>query len=262
MSNPNTDNAAAEKAKAMQELQDRFSKKSKLVATSADDLETFIDFVTNVPGVVNWTDKAPKDFTGMALVKSGDNGPMRLISVPSKEQILADTTVQARFVKWVINHIVNAAMDEDAREEMFLTVAGTFKQKFDLEAFKYVAKAMVKKLREQGLLGITNVSLRLSLQSAAYAESMFPRMKPAQWEGVLKVMRQLAETHGQDVSIFDHWEATRSAKSADVGELNLDFNTLEAEMDKALSEDDSDETPPAAAVVLPTATPAPATPAA
>lgn len=80
-------------------------------------------------------------------------------------------------------------------------------------------------------------------------------MTNTQWEGVLKVSRQIADAHGQDVSIFDHWEATRAKQTADVSTLELDFGKMETEIDADISDDTETETP----VVAPAnSTPAPA----
>lgn len=225
MSEVHTDNAAAEKATAIQELREKFAKKDKLVALSDDDQELFADFVSSfADGVVkDWTnDVDPTTFTGLALAKA-ENGRISLIPVPSMEAAFSDPAVRAALYRTFVNRVVNTATDDEAQASQFITVGGCFKQAFDIESFKFLAKAFVKKLREQGLRGITIVGLRQAFQSQAFAQTQFPRTTKEQWVQILNMAEAFAKHSGKDTSFFEHCKATRDVQEADTSPLKLDF---------------------------------------
>jgi hypothetical protein len=118
-------------------------------------------------------------------------------------------------------------MDDETNPASFLTIAGAFKQKFDLDAYKFQAKVLTKILRDQGLSGVTNKSLQMAFASSAFAATQFPRVKEGDWDRIIGLAEAMASKHGYDTSIFDHWKATRAVASGDTSELELDFGALE-----------------------------------
>lgn len=223
--NNQNDAAAASAATEMQELKDKFSKKDKLVALANDDQELFIQLVSSfAEGVVtDWTnDVDASTFTGLGLAKS-ENGQIRLIPVANMDAAFADPTVRHALYKSYVNRVINTAMDDEAAASQFITVGGCFKQAFNLDAFKFIAKPFVKKLREQGLRSITIPGLRMAFASQKFADITFPRTTQTQWEQILGMAESFAKQNEQDTSIFDHWRAVRNVAEADDSELKLDF---------------------------------------
>lgn len=237
----NVSNATvSENEKEIGELMEKFGKKDKIVALSNDNQEAFAEVVGKIGEFKDWTEGAdPKTFTGLALVRS-ENQSIRLIPIASKEAALNDAVVAAAFYKWYVNRVVNAGTEDDAQAAQFITIAGNFKTKFDLDAFKFQAKVLTKFLREKGLSGITNNSLRMSFSSAAFAKTQFPRVPDDAWDKLLGIAEAQAQKNNYDTSIFDHWKATRAVQSADLGEIELDFAELQKAED-VLSEEN--ETP-------------------
>lgn len=224
--NANTSPAISELEKELGELSERFAKKDKIVALSNDNQEAFAEFVGKVGEFKDFTDGTDNSiFTGLALVRS-ENQTIRLIPIASEEAAFADAVVRKALYKLYVNRVVNAAMDDEAQASQFIIVSGNFKQKFDLDAFKFQAKVLTKFLREKGLSGITNNSLRMSFASSAFASTQFPRVDATAWDKLIGIAESQATKAGYDTSIFDHWKATRAVQSADLGAIELDFNEL------------------------------------
>lgn len=234
---------AAALDKEVAEMFAKFEKKGKLIALSTDDHEAFAGVVEKIgDNLKDFTDGVDASvFTGMSLAKT-ENGRIALLPIASEEAVFADPVVRKALYKLYVNKIANAGMDDETQAAQFITVAGLFKQKFDVDAFKFLAKTFVKFLREQGLLGITINSLRQSFQSAAFAKTQFPRTTDEQWVKILGMAKALAEKNNKDVSLYDHWEATRSVQEADTSTLNLDFAKLQ-NMEEALDGEDEAEEP-------------------
>lgn len=216
------------------EIAEKFSKKGKVVSLVSDNQDKFLDFTALLvdgesnPTFVNYADKADATlFTGLAMVQP-ETGAARLIPIASEEAVFNDPVARKALYKMYVNRVVNAASDDEANPANFLTVAGSFKQKFDLDAYKFQAKVLTKILREQGLSGVTNKSLQLAFASSAFAETQFPRVKSEDWDKVIALAEGMAAKHGYDTSIFDHWKATRAVASGDTSELVLDFGKLMA----------------------------------
>lgn len=233
----NETSASPELDKAIAEAAEKFAKKDKLVALPTDDQEVFVGVVSKFQeNLKDWTDGADASvFTGMALAKS-ENGRISLIPLASMEAVFADPIVRKALYKSYVNRVVNAAMEDDANPASFLTVAGNYKQKFDLDAFNFIAKPFIAFLRKGGLSGITKASLRQSFASAAFAKTQFPRTTDEQWAKILEMAKVTAKKNDFDISIFEHWEATRAVQSADTSVLNIDFTAL-----SHVTEDDDEE---------------------
>lgn len=234
---------AAENAGAV-ELFEKYAKKGKVVVLTGDELEDFLGF-SEMIGEANYTDWTKKVdtkvFPGLAMVKT-ESGVNRLIPIASKEAALADAVVAAALYRMYVNRVVNAAGDNDAQEVQFVTEAGNFKQKFDLEAFKFQQKVLVKFLRTQGLTGVTNSGLRLAFASHAFANTQFPRIDAEAWDKIIGIAEKNAAANGFDTAIFDYWKQTRSVKTADTSTLKLDFEALQAAEDALGETEDAPET--------------------
>lgn len=241
MSDPanNTAQNVSENEKAIGELMERFAKKDKIVALSNDDQEAFAEVVGKIGEFKDWTEGVDvKIFTGLALARA-ENQSIRLIPIASKEAMMADPTVMNALYKLYVSRTVNAACEDDAQASQFVIVAGNFKQRFDLDAFKFQAKVLTKFLREKGLSGITNNSLRMSFASAAFAKTQFPRVDETAWDKLIGIAEAQAVKNGYDTSIFDHWKATRAVQSADLGAIELDFAELVKAEDEAAADHNS-----------------------
>lgn len=240
------DASNAEAAKPVAELADRYSKKGKVVALKNDEQDVFLDLLKTIgtDNIKDWTEGAPADFTNLALVQNDTTKQNRLISIADEDAVFADPTVRRALYKLYVNKVVNFATDDDANPAQFITIAGCFKQKFDIDAYKFLAKSFVRLLKDQGVLGVTTPSLRNAFASMAYAKSQFPRVSDNDWNKLLNLAIALSEKHGNDASIFEHWKATRVAQTADTSIIELDFG--EAEMEAELSDDDEAPTEKAA----------------
>lgn len=219
------------------ELKARYEDKGKVVALANDDMDAFVGFVDMI-GEGNYIDLTSgvdtKQFTGLAMAQT-EKLVNRLIPIASEEVALADVVVRKALYRMYVNRVVNAAMDDEANPASFITPAGCFKQKFDIDAFKFQAKVLTKFLRNQGLSGVTNNSLRMSFASHAFAKTQFPRLSDDAWDKIIAIAEKNATDKGYDVSIFDHWKATRAVASADTSEIELNFGEL-VEAENAVSE--------------------------
>lgn len=224
---------------ALGELAERYQNKDKVVALANDDQEAFVNFVDTLkthdgkPAYEDWTlNTDQKVFTGLALVRS-ESGVNRLIAIASEDAAFADPVVRKAIYKMYVNRVVNSAADDEANPASFITIAGCFKVKFDLDAFKSIQRAMTKYLRDTvGLRGMTNSALRNSFASEAFAKTQFPRMPGKAWEKIISIAQAMAEKAGHNTSIFDHWKATRLVQSADTSEIKFDFDHAEDEVEE------------------------------
>ena len=228
----NTNKVESESAR---EMMDKFNKREKIIVTKNDDQDAFLELVQSYTNVQDLSSNAPETFNGgFALVKT-EKGVIRLIALPNENDVFADPVVRAALYKMYLNRKVNYASDDDANPADFIIIPGGFKQKFDYEAFKFQAKTLSKYLRDQGLAGVTNQSLRMAFASEAFAKTQFPRMKAENWVKLLDVARKMAEKFNYSTSIFDHWEATRAVATADTSDIELNFDELDKAED-ALAE--------------------------
>lgn len=238
------DAAAAEAAKPVAELGERYTKKGKVVALKSDEQDVFLDFLKTIgtDNIKDWTEGAPTGFDNLALVQNETTKQNRLISIADEDAVFADATVRRALYKLYVNKVINAAADDDANPAQFITIAGCFKQKFDMDAYKFLAKSFVRLLKGQGVLGVTVNSLRLAFASKAYASSQFPRVSDNDWNKLLDLAVALSEKHGNEASIFEHWKATRVAQSADTSIIELGFG--EAEVEAELTDEEPTEKKP------------------
>lgn len=217
-----------------------FAKRDKVIFTEGDgdeEKQAFLTFATSFPeGTMNdWAENAPDTFTTLGVVHTENKGN-RTVACPSMVTAFADPVVQRNLYRQFVNRWFNQAMDDDADPATFVVVNGIYKTTYDMEGFNDRAKAMIHFLKEQGLIGITKTTLRYALQSSAAAAATFSRLKPEAWVGILNVMRSQASAKNLDVSIYDHWLATRDVKLDEGGEITLDLGNLGAAVTKSEAE--------------------------
>lgn len=220
------------------ELMNRYEKKDKVVALASDDLDAFVEFVSLIGegNYTDWTGDIDNNiFTGLAMVRT-EAQANRLIPIASMDAVFSDETVKRALYKMYVNRVVNAAADNDAVQSQFITVAGNFKQKYDLDAFKFQARVLTKFLRGKGLLGVTNASLRQAFASDAFAKTQFPRIDGAAWEKIIGIAEAQAAKNGYDTGIFDYWKTTRNVATADMTKIELDFGEL-SKLEDVLTEE-------------------------
>lgn len=241
-------------AEALKKMQERFSKRGKILSLANDTVSraAFAAIVSTLsvtgkdangadisnPHFVDWTDKAPETFTNYALVKVDTEdkdgsptehaGDMRLISIADQVTALADPTVAAALYRLYVGRVINLATDDEAQEANFIVANGAFKVSFAEEAFDAVAKELLKVLHKQGVAGITKSSLKSAFSNAAFASSMFPRIKAEYWEKIIGIAKAFAASKGLDVSLYDYWLTTRSAIETGAKDIDLDLSALEA----------------------------------
>lgn len=250
------------------ELEAKYAKRGKIIArydAASEELNTFLDAVEALKGdgtsFVDWTAKAPATFRTLALVHREAVGDDVLIAIPDMETAFADPTVAKYLYNLAVNKIANAADSDDSNEAMFITPAGCFTQKFDLNAFKGIAKHLVSALHKKGLSGITVGLLKQAMQNSAFAKSQFPRVPEVAWPQIIGIAIAFAEKKGLDSSIFRYWLATRDVmvdegEEIDLGNLSEFETEVQVSIDSTVHKGDE---APASAPAVP-ATPAPAAP--
>lgn len=241
----------------------RFEKKGKIICrfdASDEEKQAFLETAAAVQAEEeanfhDWTDKAPKTFGTFALVRRENDMANILISMASPDEMFADPTVRNYMYRLAVNKITNAADVDDSTEARFITVAGCFNQKLDLDAFKASARYLVQILHAKGLTGVTISSLKQAFQNAAFATSQFPRVPSETWVGLIGVARALAEKKGFDVSVFDYWLKTRDVVLDEGSELDLgDLSKLGEDVENAIAAKQTDkEVAPAAPATAATA---------
>lgn len=170
----------------------------------------------------DWTEKAPNYFSTVALVQPDDEKlPPRLIGISDREHVFSDPVVAQRLYQSYVSRVVSAAAKDDADPADFVTTGGTYRQAFDMTSFQFQAGAVVRALKDQGVAGMTSKLLRLSLENAAYARSMFPRITDQSWEMIFNLMIGNATQRNLDTSIFAHWLQTRQVKVETGAALDL-----------------------------------------
>lgn len=226
----------------------RFEDRGKVVARVTDDQTAFGEFINATFNEANpykdWaSENAPKlgDGVTLAMVLCEESGDNRLIAIAGKDMMFGtggDEVVKETAYKMIVNKALTIAQKADSTADMFATVGGFLKAKFDLSAFKDYAREVVKVLHDKGLRGITVPTLRIALGNAAFAKAQFPAMQEDQWKIIFSIFQQNAEAAGQDTSILAHWLKTRDAMSA-TG-VDLEGFTLESFAAAMADEDEGD----------------------
>lgn len=249
----NTEQATSLSERA-KDLFDRYTKRGKIIVDTNNDEETtafvsIVDMLTKdeTESVVDWTEKVGKDqgFTNFALVRNENDGSNRVIAVANAETALADDVVKRNLYRLYTNRVLNAAGEDDASEAQFVIPSGCFKARYDLDAFKFQAKALAKALHKQGVNGVTVASLRMAFANSAFAATQFARVKPDMWQKIIGVAKARAQQAGYDVAIFDYWLSTRDAKTDEIGEIDLNLEEFSTDVSDEGSEEKTAEQPAA-----------------
>lgn len=247
--NINTQEAAATvagKANPLTLMRRMYQDKGRVLVMSGDDMTTFADFIGDFDETnpaTDWSKGAPWANPSVAMVEVEESGANRLIAIAPIADALADPAVRDWAYKQYLRHVLKVAASNDASAEKFLTAAGAFRPKFDIEAFKTEARILVPYLRSKGLKGISAPLLREAFRNSAFAVTQFSRVPAETWEKLLDTCIDRAAQRGEDVSLFNHWKATRNVLKDSGEEITLDFEELGKELDEALA----DEEPAAAA---------------
>lgn len=221
-----------------------YEDRNRVVVLSGDDMTVFADFLGDFDETnpaTDWTKGAPWANPTVAMVQVEETGANRLIAIAPLADALADNTVREWAYKQYLRHVLKVASATDASAEKFLTPAGAFRPKYDIEAFKTEAKVLVPFLRSKGLKGITTPLLRNAFANAAFAEAQFSRIPKDTWGKLLTKCMERAAARGEDVSLFEHWIATRDAMTDSGAAIELDFEELGKELDEALADDGESE---------------------
>lgn len=243
MSNAGTQNTSPEVVnEALDAFISKWDKRKKVIARVTDDQPEFQAFVeatfNDTNPYVDWASSAAAtlgDGLTLIMVETDETGENRLIAAASKENFLKDEIVVENLYRIYLNRLASQASKPDSVADMFATVSGVFKPRFDLAAFKDHAKDVVKFLHSKGLHGITVPTLKVALSNSAFATAQFPQMKPEQWKIIFAIMMKNAEDAGQDTSILKHWANTRDAMTDAGGEVGFgqdDFAAFLAEEDE------------------------------
>ncbi len=238
----------------VEKITKKFEDRGKVHARVTDDQPAFMDFVTGyfdeTNPVKDWaTPAVPKLGDGYTLgaVTVEESGENRLIAIASKDALFGtggDEVAKEAAYKFLIGRALVIASKPDSSADMFASIAGFLKAKFDVSAFKDFAKMVVAVLHEKGLKSITVNTLKASMSNAAYAKANYPTMTDKHWEIVFAIFQNKAEKSGMDTSLFAHWAKTRN-QMTDTGQNVEDF-TLESFSQALEDEGEADEAEAAA----------------
>jgi hypothetical protein len=174
-------------------------------------------------GFKDWTENAPESFKSLAIVHQEHTGNDVVIAMPDRDTLFADPSAAGYLYRLAINKIINTADSEDATEARFIVPGGCFTQRFDVDAYRFQQKGLVKSLHNVGIKSITVGGLKDVFASAAFASTAFPRVPAEFWDNFLDVATAYAESKGYDTSLFAHWKATRHV----VEDTGVDFELEE-----------------------------------
>lgn len=243
----NAESAQPEKS-PLEILQDRYESRGKAIATVGDDQQVFSQFIAS------FDESNPlKDWASSAAAKLGDNltfavvrveetGDNRLVAIGAKETLFGtggDEVAKQFAYKAICNKAMNIAQKPDSESDMFATLTGFLKAKFDMSVYKAFAKDVVSFLHEKGLRGITVPSLRMAMSNAAYAKAQFPALGESQWQVIFAIFEKSAEDAGMDTSLLAHWRKTRdnmTATGISVDDFSLDSFNEFVEDEEAVEE--------------------------
>lgn len=224
----------------------KYENKSKAIVYAGEDTTAFLQMIDKHFGETNpykdWTTGAPEGFDTIAMVAT-ENGENRLISVANQDTAFADPIVRKALYRLYVNKFVNLAASDEGEPSKFVLVNGAYRATYSADGFDFIARDLLKYLHSQNVVGINKAGLKLSFSNAAYAKVQFPRVPENGWTVLLERSKKVASDAGYDVSLFDHWIATRALKEADESEIELDFD----ELDNVLAHDETETAPATAA---------------
>lgn len=253
--NAETSVEEAVKKSPVEVFTEKFENRNKTHARVTDDQPAFMSFITSYFDETNpikdWaTEAVPKLGDGYTLgaVTVEESGENRLIAIASKDALFGtggDEVAKEAAYKFLVGRALVIASKPDSSADMFASVAGFLKAKFDVSAFKEFAKLVIAVLHEKGLKSITVNTLKASMSNAAYAKANYPTMTDKHWDIVFAIFMNQAEKHGMDTSLFAHWSKTRH-QMTDTGQNVEDFS-FESFAQALEEEGETDEAEAAAA---------------
>jgi len=189
-----------------------------------------MEAVNAVGGVLKFNFDPEKEFPngyGLAVVpicKKDDAGAMQTLgaaigAIP--DYSLLETTPEGKaFAQSVVETALMAKLANAVRPRSDGNVAASVPFTVEdfitsnrpegvLVAFHKLVGAYVKLLKGQGLKLMTPNILRTILESAAFAESQFPKVPQASWEKLLDSMISKSETEGLQAGMLVDWRKTR-----------------------------------------------------
>lgn len=245
----NTVEHVAEKS-PVEKLIERFENRNKVFARVNEDQPAFMQFFNeyfdDTNPITDWASGAVaslgEGYTLAAVqVEGGDN---RLIAIAGKETILGtggDEVAKEAAYKFIIGKALLAAAKPDSSADMFNSIAGFLKAKFDPSAFRALAKYVVAVLHEKGLRSISINTLKQAMSNSAYAAANYPTMTEKHWDVVFAIFISKAEAAGLDTSLFKHWQKTRD-QMKDTGQNvdDFDFETFSKALDDETADDEAE----------------------
>lgn len=218
-----TEAPAKAKLTPLQELQAELKKKSAVFVLAGDEQADFGELIGTFTEdeIEDWTEGAPETFDTLAITQP-ENGKARLVSIANMETALNDPAVRQWCYSRYVSRCVNVAKSDEASKDQFRTPAGPIGAAYNMDAFLFQVQDWLDWLHGQGLKSVKQRSLRTALSNAATAASSFPKVAQEGWVALIGRMAARAEKNGHDVSIFQHWLATRDLQ-ADTGKP-IEFN--------------------------------------
>jgi len=214
-------------------------------------VNTVMETVNAASGIMKFNFDPEKDFPegfGLAVVpicKKDDSGAMQTLgaaigAIPDYSALVAVPEGMA-FAQSVVETALMAKLANAVRPRADGNVASSIPESLEdfitsnrpegvLVAFRKLAGAYVKLLKGQGLKLMTDGILRSVLESAAFAESQFPKVPQASWEALLDSMIARAEKDGMQAGMLVDWRKDRDnaglPTDEDVDLSGLDFSKI------------------------------------
>lgn len=227
------------KLSPLESLQAELKKKSAVFVLGSDDQADFGELLSTFSedAMEDWTEGAPETFDTLAITQP-ENGKARLVSIADMETALNDPAVRNWAYSRYVSRCVNVAKSDEATKDQFRTPAGPIGAAYNMEAFEFQVGDWLEWLHDQGLKSVRQRSLRGALASAPTAASSFPKVSQEGWVALIGRMSARAEKHGHDVSIFQHWLATRDLQKDTGTPIEFKFSDDPEAMEEASTETD------------------------
>jgi hypothetical protein len=201
---------------------------------------------SNIQPLLNFNpDEAIPDGFGLAVIPLNKRVPERgnvingicIAAIPELTTVAEADNGQDWINKLVtdalIRQVANAAKpkEEGALTSLPLSVAEfiTSARSSGLAAFNEFASAYVTALKKKGLKFMSKVLLRQTLQSAAVAGQIFPKISQDDWKLVLQSMIQHAQKASIDSGVLKLWLETRD--QAEISTAELDLSDIDGMLD-------------------------------
>lgn len=205
-----------------------------------------------INGTVVYNFDVEKEFPegyGLAIIplqkKSKDDGTMQRIgvaigAVPSFDLMMQDKD-GAQYAKQAVEDSLMAKLANATRPRSDGQTAASVpftlqdfvtsnRPEGVLVAFRKLAPAYVKVLKDKGLKLMTDGILRSILESKAFAEDQFPSIPQTTWEGLLDSMLAKAAEKNLNPGLLEEWRKTRDEagmpSDGDVDLDGLDFSKI------------------------------------